>query len=63
MLIEQGGEGKAFFGVLEVDSADAGRFDEADADFLADFAGLLEPRSNGSRLTPSFRRRSSIRRC
>jgi hypothetical protein len=31
VLIERGGEGKAFFGVLEVDSADPGRFDEADA--------------------------------
>ena len=41
VLIEKGGEGKAFFGVLEVDSADPGQFDEADADFLAGFAGLL----------------------
>jgi two-component system, sensor histidine kinase PdtaS len=41
VLIEKGGEGKAFFGVLEVDSADPGQFDEGDADFLAGFAGLL----------------------
>jgi two-component sensor histidine kinase len=41
VLIERGGEGKTFFGVLEVDSADPGQFDEADADFLAGFAGLL----------------------
>jgi len=41
VLIEKGGEGKAFFGVLEVDSADPGQFDEADADFLAGFSGLL----------------------
>ena len=41
VLIEKGGEGKAFFGVLEVDSADPGQFDEADAYFLAGFAGLL----------------------
>ncbi|MGE9010593.1 sensor histidine kinase [Leptospira interrogans] len=41
VLIEKGGEGKAFFGVLEVDSADPGQFDEADADFLSGFAGLL----------------------
>jgi two-component system, sensor histidine kinase PdtaS len=41
VLIEKGGEGKAFFGVLEVDSADPGQFDEADADFLTGFAGLL----------------------
>jgi two-component sensor histidine kinase len=41
VLIERGGEGKAFFGVLEVDSADPGQFDEADADFLTGFAGLL----------------------
>jgi two-component sensor histidine kinase/putative methionine-R-sulfoxide reductase with GAF domain len=41
VLIEKGGEGKTFFGVLEVDSADPGQFDEADADFLVGFAGLL----------------------
>lgn len=41
VLIERGGDGKAFFGVLEVDSADPGQFDEADAHFLAGFAGLL----------------------
>jgi two-component sensor histidine kinase len=41
VLIERGGEGKAFFGVLEVDSADPGQFDQADGDFLAGFAGLL----------------------
>jgi two-component sensor histidine kinase/putative methionine-R-sulfoxide reductase with GAF domain len=41
VLIEKGGDGKAFFGVLEVDSADPGQFDQADADFLAGFAGLL----------------------
>jgi len=40
VLIERGGEGKSF-GVLEVDSPDPGKFDEADADFLAVFAGLL----------------------
>lgn len=41
VLIEKGGEGKAFFGVLEVDSADPGQFDQGDADFLTGFAGLL----------------------
>jgi two-component system, sensor histidine kinase PdtaS len=41
VLIEKGGERKNFFGVLEVDSADPGQFDEADAGFLAGFAGLL----------------------
>jgi two-component sensor histidine kinase len=41
VLIEKGGEGKSFFGVLEVDSADFGQFDQADADFLVGFAGLL----------------------
>ncbi|MBR1196595.1 GAF domain-containing protein [Bradyrhizobium sp. AUGA SZCCT0240] len=41
VLIERGGEGKAFFGVLEVDSADPGQFDRDDANFLAGFAGLL----------------------
>lgn len=41
VLIERGGEGKASFGILEVDSKDPGQFDQADADFLAGFAGLL----------------------
>lgn len=41
VLIEKGGEGKAYFGVLEVDSADPGQFDQGDADFLTGFAGLL----------------------
>ena len=40
-LIEKGGDGNSFFGVLEVDSVDPGQFDQADADFLAGFAGLL----------------------
>jgi putative methionine-R-sulfoxide reductase with GAF domain len=35
VVIERGGCGQAFFGVLEVDSPDPGRFDQADADFLA----------------------------
>jgi two-component sensor histidine kinase len=41
VVIERGGHGEAFFGVLEVDSPDPGHFDLADADFLANFAGLL----------------------
>src|SRR4051812_16991639 len=41
VLIARGGEGNLPFGVLEVDSADPGQFDLADADFLAGFAGLL----------------------
>lgn len=41
VLIEHGGEGNTFFGVLEVDSSDPGLFDQADADFLTGFAGLL----------------------
>jgi two-component system, sensor histidine kinase PdtaS len=41
VLIEKGGDGKTLFGVLEVDSADPGQFDQADADFLVGFAGLL----------------------
>src|ERR1700724_828838 len=41
VLIARGGEGHLPFGVLEVDSADPGQFDEADADFLTGFAGLL----------------------
>lgn len=40
VLIERGGHGHSF-GVLEVESSDPGRFDQADADFLAAFAGLL----------------------
>jgi two-component sensor histidine kinase len=41
VLIEKGGEGRGFFGVLEVDSPDPGQFDQDDANFLAGFAGLL----------------------
>jgi two-component sensor histidine kinase len=41
VLIERGAEGNQSFGVLEVDSADPGKFDEADAHFLAGFASLL----------------------
>lgn len=41
VLIERGGERNEYFGVLEVDSSDPGQFDEADAQFLAGFAGLL----------------------
>jgi two-component sensor histidine kinase len=41
VVIERGGHGEAFFGVLVVDSPDPGHFDQADADFLASFAGLL----------------------
>ena len=41
VLIEKGGDGKSFFGVLEVDSPDPGQFDQPDADFLAGFSGLL----------------------
>jgi two-component sensor histidine kinase len=41
VLIEKGGDGKSFFGVLEVDSPHPGQFDQGDADFLAAFAGLL----------------------
>ncbi|GLH81492.1 histidine kinase [Bradyrhizobium sp. SSBR45G] len=39
--IKRGANGSAFFGVLEVDSPEPGRFDEADATFLAGFAGLV----------------------
>jgi len=41
VLIRRGGEGDTAFGVLEADSPDPGQFDDADADFLAGFAGLL----------------------
>jgi two-component sensor histidine kinase len=41
VLIARGGEVHLPFGVLEVDSPEAGQFDVADADFLAGFAGLL----------------------
>jgi len=39
--ITRGGRGDAFFGVLEVDTPGPGRFDQADAEFLTGFAGLL----------------------
>jgi len=39
--ITRGGRGEAFFGVLEVDTPGPGRFDQADAEFLTGFAGLL----------------------
>ena len=41
VLIRRGGEGDAPFGVLEVDSADAGQFDQGDAYYLDAFAGFL----------------------
>lgn len=41
VLIRRGGEGDTPFGVLEADSPHPGQFDDADADFLAGFAGLL----------------------
>ena len=41
VLIRRGGEGDTPFGILEADSPDTGQFDDADADFLAGFAGLL----------------------
>ena len=41
VLIRRGGDGDTPFGVLEADSPDPGKFDDADADFLAGFAGLL----------------------
>lgn len=41
VLIERGNDKAQNYGVLEVDSPDAGQFDRTDADFLAVFAGLL----------------------
>ncbi|MGY3355255.1 two-component sensor histidine kinase [Bradyrhizobium sp. GM0.4] len=41
VLIRRGGEGDTPFGVLEADSHYPGQFDDADADFLEGFAGLL----------------------
>lgn len=41
VLIRRGGEGHTPFGILEADSPNPGQFDDADADFLAGFAGLL----------------------
>ncbi|MBB5046483.1 two-component sensor histidine kinase [Rhodopseudomonas rhenobacensis] len=41
VLIPQGGEGNEPFGVLEVDSAEPGQFDQGDAYYLDAFAGLL----------------------
>lgn len=39
--IKRGGRGGGFFGVLEVDSPDTAPFDQADAEFLAEFAELV----------------------
>ncbi|HEY8334326.1 MAG TPA: histidine kinase dimerization/phosphoacceptor domain -containing protein [Tardiphaga sp.] len=41
VLIPGGGKGDTSFGVLEVDSADAGKFDAGDASYLEGFAALL----------------------
>ncbi len=41
VLIERSNDRTQNYGVLEVDSPDAGQFDSTDADFLAVFAGLL----------------------
>lgn len=41
VLIERGNDLTQNYGVLEVDSPDAGQFDRTDADFLSVFAGLL----------------------
>jgi GAF domain-containing protein len=48
---------------LEVDSADAGQFDLADADFLAGFAGLLGIAIERSMPTPSSKGPCSTRPC
>ncbi len=41
VLIDLGGRDHGPFGVLEVDSANPGKFDEADVTFLTGFAGIL----------------------
>jgi two-component sensor histidine kinase len=41
VLIPGGGKGNTSFGVLEVDSADPGKFDAGDASYLEGFAALL----------------------
>lgn len=41
VLIDLGGRNHGPFGVLEVDSANPGKFDEADVTFLTGFAGIL----------------------
>ena len=61
VLIARGGEGHLPFGVLEVDSADSGQFDLADADFLAGSCSASP--SSGSMPTPSFKKPSSIKPC
>jgi len=63
VLIARGGEGHLPFGVLEVDSPDAGQFDLADADFLAGFAGLLGIAIERQQATPSFAMPSNTRPC
>jgi two-component sensor histidine kinase len=66
VLIEKGGEGKAFYGVLEVDSADPGQFDQDDASFLAAFAGLLgvaiERQHSDARLEESLKHQALLTR-
>src|SRR5450432_3234617 len=66
VLIEKGGEGKAYFGVLEVDSADPGQFDQGDADFLTGFAGLLgiaiERQQADARLQESLKHQALLTR-
>jgi two-component sensor histidine kinase len=66
VLIEKGGEGKAFFGVLEVDSADPGQFDQDDANFLAGFASLLgiaiERQQSDARLQEALKHQALLTR-
>ena len=66
VLIERGGAGLRPFGVLEVDSADPGQFDAADAAFLAGFAGLLgiaiERQQSDERLSLSLQRQELLTR-
>jgi hypothetical protein len=63
VLIEKGAEGEAYFGVLEVDSADAGQFDEPTPISSPVSPACSASRSNANRRTPGFRRRSDIRGC
>jgi GAF domain-containing protein len=62
VLIARGGEGHLPFGVLEVDSADSGQFDLADADILAALRACSASPSNGSRPTPNSKKPWSTRR-
>jgi len=66
VLIDLGGRNHGPFGVLEVDSADPGQFDEADGTFLTGFAEILgaaiERQRASLKLQASFDRQALLTR-